>query len=184
MRSGGVGVYPTDTTYGLGCDLYSKRSTDRIYQIKGMDKAHPMSFLCSDLSEVARYAVVENRNYRILRHHLPGKYTFILPASREVPKVVQSKRRTVGVRIPESPVCLALVKELGHPLITTTATREVEPEKSSANDPDEVMRVFGRLVDVFLDAGAIYEEPSTVVDLTGPEPVVVREGSGDVSWLT
>ena len=183
LRSGGVGVYPTDTTYGLGCDLYSKRSTDRVYQIKGMDKSHPMSFLCSDLSEVARYAVVENRNYRILRHHLPGKYTFILPASREVPKVVQSKRRTVGVRIPDSPVCLALVRELGHPLITTTATREIESEKSSANDPDEVMRVFGRLVDVFLDAGAIYEQPSTVVDLTGSEPVVVREGSGDVSWL-
>ena len=183
LRSGGVGIYPTDTTYGLGCDLYSKRSTDRVYQIKGMDKAHPMSFLCSDLSEVARYAVVENRNYRILRHHLPGKYTFILPASREVPKVVQSKRRTVGVRIPDSPVCLALVRELGHPLITTTATREIEDNHSSANDPEEIMRVFGRLVDVFLDAGAIYEKPSTVVDLTGPEPVVVREGSGDVSWL-
>ena len=98
--------------------------------------------------------------------------------------MVQSKRRTVGVRIPNSPVCLALVRELGHPLITTTATREIDEDKSSANDPDEVMRVFGRLVDVFLDAGAIYEKPSTVVDLTGPEPVVVREGSGDVSWLT
>ena len=183
LRSGGLAVYPTDTTYGLGCDLYSRRSVDRIYQLKGMDPKKPMSFLCSDLSEVARYAVIENRNYRILRHHLPGKYTFILPASREVPKIVQSKRRTVGVRIPDSPVCLALVRELGHPLITTTAARQIDGDMAYTNDPDEVMKAFSRSVDVFLDAGGLYGEPSTVVDLTGDTPVVLRQGSGDTSWI-
>ena len=183
VRAGGLAIYPTDTTYGLGCDLYSKRSMDRIYSLKGMNKKQPLSFMCADLSEVARYAIVEDRNYRILRQVLPGKYTFILPASREVPKIVQSKRRHVGIRIPDNAAALALIRELGHPLITTTAAREVEGEVSYSNDPDEIAKVFGRSIDVFLDAGALYDGPSTIVDLTGDSPVVIRQGSGSTDWI-
>ena len=183
MRSGGLAIYPTDTTYGLGCDLYARRTIDRIYQLKGLDSKHHLSFLCSDLSEVARYGIVEDRNYRILKHHMPGKYTFILRATREVPKVVQSQTRTVGIRIPESPVCLALIRELGHPIITTTVARMPFTPSSYINDPDEIMQGFARSVEVFLDAGLLHGEPSSVVDLTDEAPRILRRGSGDLSWL-
>ena len=179
LKSGGLAIYPTDTTYGLGCDLYSKRSVERFYQLKGMDRKQRLSFLCNDLSEISRYAVVENRNYRILKHHVPGPYTFILPATREVPKIVQTNTRTVGIRIPSSATCQLLISELGHPLITTTVARQSE----YTNDPDEIMNMFGRSVEVFLDGGALYGEPSSVVDLTGDEPEIIREGSGDLEWL-
>jgi tRNA threonylcarbamoyl adenosine modification protein (Sua5/YciO/YrdC/YwlC family) len=183
LRSGGLAVFPTDTTYGLGCDIYSKRSIDRIYQLKGMSTKQRLSFLCCDLSQVAHYAIIEDRNYRILRHHVPGPYTFILPATREVPKIIQSNTQTVGIRVPKSPVCTALVQELGHPIISTTVAKDVEGETAYTNDPDEVVRLFGRSIEVLLDAGPLYEEPSSVIDLTGQEPVIVRRGSGDLSWL-
>ncbi len=183
LRSGGLGVFPTDTTYGLGCDIYSKRSISRIYQLKGMDRKQPLSFLCSDLAEVARYAIVEDDTYRILRRMTPGKFTFILPASREVPRIVQSKARTVGVRIPDSPVCLELIRQLGHPMISTTVGKAEDGETSYSNDPDEISRMFGHSVEVLLDGDVLYEQPSSVVDLTGDEPKIVRKGAGDVSWL-
>ncbi|MEK7704281.1 MAG: L-threonylcarbamoyladenylate synthase, partial [Myxococcota bacterium] len=170
-------------TYGLGCDIYARRTIDRIYQLKGMNEKQRLSFLCSDLSEVARYAVLENRNYRILRHHVPGRYTFILPATREVPKILQSNAHTVGIRIPESPVAQALVRELGHPIISTTVGRTVDGDGAYTNDPDEVVRMFGRSIDVLLDGGPLYGEPSSVIDLTGDAPTIVRQGSGDLTWL-
>lgn len=184
LREGGLAVYPTDTTYGLGCDLYNKRSIDRIYQLKGMDPAHPLAFLCSDLSQVAQYAVVDDRNYRILRHHLPGPYTFVMPATRQVPKMLQSNKRTVGVRIPSSPVCRMLLEELGHPIVTTTVGRVADGAQSYMNDPDDIARAFERSVDVLLDGGPLYGEPSSVVDLTGETPTILRAGSGDLSWLS
>ena len=183
LRSGGVAVYPTDTAYGLGCDIYSKRSIDRIYYLKGLEPSHRLSFLCADLSEVARYAVVEDRNYRILRHHFPGPYTFILPATREVPKILQTTAKTVGIRIPNSPVCIALIRELGHPIITTTVAKQMGEDTSYTNDPDDIATLFGRSIDVLLDGGPLYEEPSTVVDLTTTQPTIVRRGAGDLSWL-
>jgi tRNA threonylcarbamoyl adenosine modification protein (Sua5/YciO/YrdC/YwlC family) len=183
LRAGGLAVYPTDTTYGLGCDLYAKRSIERIYQLKGLDKKHRLSFLCNDLSQVAHYAIVDDRNYRILRHHVPGPYTFILPATREVPKIVQSNAQTVGIRVPQSPVCAALLSELGHPVISTTVARAVDGEAAYTNDPDEIVQLFGRSIDVFLDAGLLEGEPSSIIDLTGNEPVIVRRGAGDLSWL-
>ena len=183
LRSGGIAVFPTDTTYGLGCDIFSKRSIDRIYHLKGMDRSHPLSFLCSDLAEVARYAIVEDHNYRILRQKTPGKYTFILPASREVPKIVQSKQRTVGVRIPDSPLCLEMIRQLGHPIISTTVARSMNGEQSYTNDPDEVVKLFGRSIELLLDGEALYEKPSSVIDLTGELPKVIREGAGDISWV-
>ena len=183
LKTGGLAVYPTDTTYGLGCDIYAKRTIDRIYQLKGLDRDHRLSFLCGDLSEVARYAVVEDRNYRILRHHVPGPYTFILPATREVPKLIQSKTRTVGIRIPTCATCIDLIRALGHPIISTTVSRVVDGEAAYTNDPDDVARLFSRSVDVLLDAGPLYGEPSSIIDLSGPEPVILRRGSGDLSWL-
>ena len=181
LKSGGIVVYPTDTTYGLGCDIYSKKSIDRIYQLKGLDKKHRLSFICDDLSQIANFAVVEDRNYRILRHHTPGPYTFVLPATREVPKLLQSNRRTIGLRIPNSLVTRALVTELGHPIISTTVTRSHDPEPM--NDPDEIAKVFGRSVDAMLDAGPLYGDPSSVVELIEDEPVILRRGAGDLSWL-
>jgi len=183
LRSGAIAVYPTDTTYGMGCDIYNKRSIDRIYFLKGLNKKHRLSFLCSDLSQVARYAVVEDRNYRILRHHVPGPYTFVLPATREVPRILQSKTRTVGIRIPSSPVANALIAGLGHPIITTTVGRVIDAQASHTNDPDEIARIFGKSLEVLLDGGPLYGEPSSVIDLIGDEPVILRKGSGDLSWL-
>jgi tRNA threonylcarbamoyl adenosine modification protein (Sua5/YciO/YrdC/YwlC family) len=183
LKAGGLAVYPTDTTYGLGCDFYSKRSIDRIYQLKGLDKKHRLSFLCSDLSQVAHFAVIDDKNYRILRHHVPGPYTFILPATREVPKIIQTPTQTVGIRVPKSPVCMALIQELGHPLISTTVARSVDGEAAYTNDPDEIVRMFTHSLDVLLDGGPLYDEPSSVIDLTGEAPVIVRRGSGDLSWL-
>ncbi len=183
LRAGGLAVYPTDTTYGLGCDIYAKRSIDRIYQLKGLDKKRRLSFLCSDLSQVAHYGIVEDRAYRILRHHLPGPYTFILKATREVPKIVQSNAQTVGIRVPASPTCLALLQELGHPIISTTVARSVDGEAAYSNDPDEIAAMFGHSIDLLLDGGPLEGEPSSVIDLTGEEPVLLRRGSGDLSWL-
>lgn len=183
LRGGGLAVYPTDTTYGLGCDIYSRRSIDRIYELKGLKKDHPLAFLCDDLSQVAQYAVLEDRNYRILRHHIPGPYTFVLPATREVPKILQSNSRTVGVRIPDSPTCRALIQGLGHPVISTTVGRRVDDGENYLNDPDHIVKIFSRSVDVLLDVGPLFGEPSSVIDLTGPDPEILREGSGDLSWL-
>ncbi|MCK5688113.1 threonylcarbamoyl-AMP synthase [Myxococcota bacterium] len=183
LKLGGLVVYPTDTTYGLGCDIYAKRSIERIYALKGMSRKQQLSFICSDLSEVARYTVISDRAYRIMRHHVPGPYTFILPATREVPKILQSKTRTVGIRIPECMVATELVRGLGHPIVTTTVAREIEGETAYSNDPDEISSLFGRSLDVLLDAEALYGEPSSVIDLTGDEPVIIRKGAGDLSWL-
>jgi tRNA threonylcarbamoyl adenosine modification protein (Sua5/YciO/YrdC/YwlC family) len=127
--------------------------------------------------------VVEDRNYRILRHHVPGSYTFVLPATREVPRILQSNTRTVGVRIPDSPVAQALIANLGHPIISTTVGRVVDGAQSHSNDPSDIVAMFGKSVDVLLDAGPLFGEPSSVIDLTGDEPEILRAGSGDLSWL-
>jgi tRNA threonylcarbamoyl adenosine modification protein (Sua5/YciO/YrdC/YwlC family) len=183
LRAGGLAIYPTDSTYGLGCDIFAKRTVERIYQLKGLDNKHRLSFLCCDLSQVAHYAMVEDRTYRILRHHMPGPYTFILPATREVPRLLQTNARTVGVRVPASPVCAALITELGHPLISTSVGRRVSDDTTYSNDPDEIAQMFGASLDVLLDGGPLYGEPSSIIDLTTPEPTIVRRGSGDLSWL-
>ncbi len=123
LNQGGVIAYPTDTCYGLGCDLFNKKAIDRLYQIKAMDREHMLSFVCQNLGEVAKYAVVHDRVYRILKQYLPGPYCFILEATREVPRVVQTPRKTVGVRIPNHPVALGLTAALGHPIISSTAAK-------------------------------------------------------------
>jgi tRNA threonylcarbamoyl adenosine modification protein (Sua5/YciO/YrdC/YwlC family) len=175
LEAGDVIAYPTDTVYGLGCDLFNKKAVDRLYQIKGVDRSQKLAFVCRDIGDVARYAVMHDAVYRILKRHLPGPYCFILDATREVPKIVQTPRRSVGVRIPEHPVALALVRELGRPIISSTAARHGEP---SDPDPREIDRQFKGLA-LVLDAGPGGLEPTTVVDLTGPSPKVIRAGAGD-----
>ena len=178
LRRGGVVLYPTDTVYGLGCDIFQKKAIDRVYRIKQMKKDHPVAFVCPDLGDIARYAIVDDRNYRIMRRLLPGPYTFILPASREVPRILMMKRKTVGIRVPHHEVALALVRELGNPIVSTSATWEGE----QLDDPDELVKVF-KQADIVLDAGMCGNDPSTVLDLTGDEIVVVREGAGPIDVL-
>ncbi len=176
LEAGEVIGYPTDTVYGLGCDLMNRKAIDRLYQIKRMDKAHNLAFICPDLSEIARFAIVENRVYRVLKRFLPGPYCFILEATREVPKIVHMKRKTVGIRVPNNPVILDLVRGLGRPIVSTTAQL---PGEEPFIDPKDIDRAFKGLAMV-LDAGAGGMVPTTVIDLTTSPPTIVREGAGPI----
>lgn len=179
LESGGVIAYPTDTVYGLGCDLLSKQAIEKLYQIKGMHRDKSLAFICPDLSDISRYAVVENATYRVLRRFLPGPYCFILPATREVPKMVQTRQKTVGIRVPNHPVTLDLVRALGRPIISTTASR---PGTDPLVDPWEIQEAFPGL-DLVLDAGAGGTVPTTVVDLSQGDVRIVREGAGAIDDL-
>jgi tRNA threonylcarbamoyl adenosine modification protein (Sua5/YciO/YrdC/YwlC family) len=176
LETGGVIGYPTDTVYGLGCDLFSKKSIDRLYQIKRMEHGQKLTLICSDIGNVARYAVVENAAFRILKKYLPGPYTFILEATREVPKIVQTKRRTIGIRIPDHPVIQALVQGLGKPILSTTAAHHGDPPHI---DPHEIDDLFSGL-SLVLDGGVGGSVPTTVIDLSGKRPEIVREGAGPI----
>lgn len=179
LERGGVIAYPTDTTYGIGCSIFEKKAIERICLLKGLKKDHLFSFVCPDLSDIARYALVENEAYRIMKRLLPGPYTFILRATPEVPRMLQSKRKTVGIRVPDHPVTLALARAFARPIISTSTT----VQNKTLHDPDEINLHMGHGLDCVLDAGYIDKPPSSVVDLTGPYPVVVREGAGDLSWV-
>jgi tRNA threonylcarbamoyl adenosine modification protein (Sua5/YciO/YrdC/YwlC family) len=179
LRDDGVIVYPTDTVYGLGCDVSNKRAVERVYQLKRMPEDHLVAFVCADLGDIARYAVVDDRAYRVMRRLLPGPYTFILQATRDAPRtVMQKKRKTVGIRIPNHPVALALVKELGSPIVSTSAVLDGEV----IQDPDELVLRFAR-ADLLLDSGWGGVDTSTVVDLSGSDARIVREGAGPVDVL-
>lgn len=179
LEAGEVIAYPTDTVYGLGCDFSSKKAVDRLYQIKGMDRSHPLAFICPDLSEIARYAVVDNQTYRLLKHFLPGPYCFVLEATREVPRILQTKRKTIGIRIPSHAVTTSIVKELGRPLLSTTAQRAGADPHVDANEIDDDFKGLGLVI----DSGAGGVVPTTVVDLTVSPPVVIREGAGPIEEL-
>jgi tRNA threonylcarbamoyl adenosine modification protein (Sua5/YciO/YrdC/YwlC family) len=176
LEAGEVVAYPTDTVYGLGCDLTNRKAIDRLYAIKRMEKSHQLSFICPDLGDIATYAVVEKHAYRILRHYLPGPYCFILEATRDVPKLLQSKRKTVGIRIPNHPLVRAIARELGRPLISTTAGA---PGGDPLIDPNEIDDVFKGLAMV-LDGGVGGMVPTTVIDLTGEHAEIIREGAGPI----
>ena len=176
LEAGGVIAYPTDTVYGLGCDLTNKNAIERLYAIKGMERSHPLAFVCPDLSDIARYAIVENQVYRVLRRFLPGPYTFILGATREVPKLVQMKRKNVGIRVPACEATRALARELGRPIISSTAAR---PGEHPLVDPKEIDAAFKGLA-LVLDGGAGGLVPTSVIDLTTSPPEIVREGAGDI----
>lgn len=175
LRDGGLIIYPTDTVYGLGCDLYNKRAIERIYAIKGINKKALLSFICPDLKNIAKYAHVSTPAYKVMRHLLPGPYTFILEATREVPKILLEKRKSVGIRVPDDNVCQMLLHEFGHPIISTSASL---PGQQYINDPEEIADRFDHNVDLFIDTDFGGAEPSTVIDFTGDEPQILREGKG------
>lgn len=178
MRDGGVIAYPTDTVYGIGCDITQKRAVDKVYAIKRMKPDQPLAFICPDLGDLAKYAFVDDRTYRLMRRLTPGPYCFILEASREVPRVLQMKRKTVGIRVPHNEVALALVRALGNPIVSSTASKDGE----ALNDPADIAEAFPSL-DLILDAGFGGLVPSTVLDVTGSDVVVVREGAGSVDAI-
>jgi len=180
IESGSVIGYPTDTVYGLGCDLMNKHAIDRLRQVKGVNAKKHLAFICPDLSDIAKYAVVDNATYRVLKHFLPGPYCFVLQATREVPKMVQSKQKTVGIRVPDHPVTQALVRELGRPVISTTAKMPGEDEPLT--DPWEIAESFPGL-DLVLGVDACGSEPATVVDLSNGYVKILREGAGPIDDL-
>ena len=177
LRAGHVIAYPTDTCYGLGCDLFNKKAIDRLYQIKGMPKSHPLSFVCRDIASIAKYAMLHNYEYSIVKDYLPGPYCFILNATKEVPRIVQTNRKQVGIRVPNHPVSMALVEELGGPIISSTAARA---DNVPHVDPRELDDEFPGL-ELILDGGPGGLQPTTVIDLTGGTPKIVRIGAGDAT---
>lgn len=180
LDDGEIIGYPTDAVYALGCDLGNKKAIDRLYTVKGMDRSQHLAFICADLTDLSRYAVIDNHAYRLLRRVLPGPYTFILPATREVPKILHtSERRTVGIRVPACPIAVELVRALGRPLISTTAQRHGEPQLI---DPRDIEPTF-KGVSLVLDGGLGGSVPTTVVDLSHGSIDVVREGAGSVAAL-
>ena len=177
LKSGGVVVYPTDTVYGMGCDLLNKRALEKVYQYKKMPRHKPLSFICADMSQVAEYAQLSTPAFKLMRRLLPGPFTFILQATRLVPKVMLSNQHTVGIRVPAHDICLDLVRGLGNPLVNTSASTHIDEVVS---DPDHIQREF-HMVDLMLTEGPLESDPSTIIDFTGDDPVVVRQGKGDLS---
>ncbi|HID98007.1 MAG TPA: threonylcarbamoyl-AMP synthase [Thermodesulfobacteriaceae bacterium] len=180
LKRGKVIVYPTDTCYGIGADIFNKKAIGKIYRIKDRPKQTPFSFVCAGLRDISRYAHISNYAYRILRRFLPGPYTFILEGSRQVPKMMLTRRRTAGIRIPDHPVCEAIAAALGNPIISTSVRVGKEPVIS---DPREMAEVLGRRISVTVDCGIIPAEPSSVVSLVNNEPVILRRGKGDVTFF-
>ena len=180
VRKGGVIVYPTDSGYALGCQLGDKDAVTRIRKIREVDDKHHMTLVCRDLSEIAHYSRVDNVQFRLLKSNTPGSYTFILDATKEVPKRLQHpKRNTVGLRIPDHPVALALLQELGEPLISTSLI--LPGAEVTMHDAEEIRALLDQQVDLVIDGGPVGLEPTTVIDLTGPSPVLLRRGKGDIT---
>lgn len=180
LREGGVVVYPTDSCYALGCHLDDKDAVARIRQIRKLDEHHHMTLMCRDLSEISRYARVDNVQFRLLKNNTPGSYTFILEATKEVPRRLQHpKRSTIGMRIPDHPVALALLEELGEPLLSSTLI--LPDEEGPLNDAGHIRELLEKQVDLVIDGGAVGVEFTTVIDLTGETPVLLRRGKGNIA---
>ncbi|MBC7961989.1 MAG: threonylcarbamoyl-AMP synthase [Steroidobacteraceae bacterium] len=179
LKDGNVIAYPTDTTYGIGCSIFCKKSIERIYQMKLRDRRKPFSIICSSLSEISQYARVSNSAYKLLKRYLPGPYTFVLEATREVPDLLLTRQKTVGIRIPDNRICSDLVTALGNPIITTSANLSGE---EPVGDPRVIADTFGNQLDFILDGGILATDVSSVVSLINDKPEVLRLGLGDVSW--
>jgi tRNA threonylcarbamoyl adenosine modification protein (Sua5/YciO/YrdC/YwlC family) len=178
LRTGGVIAYPTDTIYGFGCDILNRKAIQRIYQIKKRDRSKPFSFICSDLKNISEYAQVTDYAYKTMKRLLPGPYTFILPGSKLVPKIMLTKRKTVGIRVPNNNICLAIVEALGHPIISTSvgwSGREV------LSDPQQIEETFGSQIELTIDGGILPNQPSSIISLLDDLPEVIRAGQGEVS---
>lgn len=180
LRDGKVIALPTDTTYGIGASLFEKKAIEHIYLLKNHKRNKPLSILCEDLKMVSLFAHIDDAAYRVMRECLPGPYTFVMHAKRVVPKLMMTRRKTVGIRVPNHAVTLAIIHALGDPIISTTAMSQ---DREVLDTPEEILRVLGHGLEFVLDAGPIRNEPSTVVDLTGPEPVLIRRGKGPIAPL-
>ncbi len=182
LNNGGIIIYPTDTVYGIGCSIFNSSAIERIYQLKRQQKSKTFSFICSDLSHISEYARVSNTAYRLMKQLIPGPYTFILPASRlkQLPKSMISKRKTVGIRVPDNNTCQMLVRELGHPILNASV---LDLTGDIISDPDTIREQFEKRVDLILGESSSIQEFSTILDLTEEQPIVVREGAGDISMF-
>jgi tRNA threonylcarbamoyl adenosine modification protein (Sua5/YciO/YrdC/YwlC family) len=181
LRKGGVIIYPTDTIYGLGCDIFEQKAIERICKIKNISPGKAqLSFVCYDLSDMSKYIKpISTATYRLLKHHLPGPYTFILNSSKEVPRLLKSRKDTVGLRIPDNLIARSIVKKLGHPILSVSLPGDMVEDYT---DPELIYRNFEKKVDLVIDGGVGGMVPSTIIDCTGEEPVVTRQGLG--AWET
>lgn len=178
LRRGGVICCPTDTMYGIGCDIFDQKAVKRVYQIKRRPKDKPFSFMCSSLTNISDYGHVGNTAYRLMRKNLPGPYTFVLSGTKLVPKIMLTKQKTVGIRVPDHSICLAIIEALGNPLLNTSASLEDDDPVRTCYDAD---RLFGKQVDLIIDGGEIVPAPSTVISLLTEQPEILREGKGDIA---
>ena len=171
LDKGGLIAYPTDTFYGIGCDLFNKKGIQRIYKLKNRPLTKPFSIICDSLKEISRYAQVTNYAYKTMRRLLPGPYTFVLEGTKLVPKIMLTKRKTVGIRVPDNKICLTLVRTLGRPIISTSAILD---------NPHSIQEAYSSYLDIVIDGGVLYPSPSSVISLIGDVPEVIREGKGDI----
>jgi tRNA threonylcarbamoyl adenosine modification protein (Sua5/YciO/YrdC/YwlC family) len=180
LKKDGIIAYPTDTFYGIGCDIMNKKAIEKIYLLKQRDKNRPFSFICSGLKNISDYAKVSNYAYKTMKRLLPGPYTFILEGSKLVPKIMLTNRKTAGIRVPDNKICLALVEEIGNPIISTSATM---PDGSVFDNPSLIHDHFGSRIDIVIDGGPVPGLPSSVVSLIDDIPQIIRKGLGDVTIL-
>ncbi|PKH26836.1 threonylcarbamoyl-AMP synthase [Enterobacterales bacterium CwR94] len=178
IKKGSVIVYPTDSGYALGCLLEDKNAMERICRIRQLDGNHNFTLVCRDLSELSTYSHVDNTAFRLIKNNTPGNYTFILKATKEVPRrLMNDKRKTIGLRVPSNPIALALLEELNEPLMSTSLM--LPGNEFTESDPEDIKEQLGKLVDLIIHGGTLGQQPTTVIDLTDDTPVVVREGAGD-----
>lgn len=178
LKQGGIIAYPTDTFYGIGCDIMNKKAIRKIYRIKQRSEQKPFSFICSDLKNISDYAKVSNYAYKTMRRLLPGPYTFILSGSRMVPKIMLTRRKTAGIRVPHHPICIALVETLGNPILNTSATK---PDNTVISDASLIHDHFKNQLDAVIDGGIVPGKPSSVISLIDDDPEIIRRGAGDIS---
>ena len=180
MRDGGLVIYPTDTVYAIGCDALNVRAVERICRLKGVNpQKSDLSIICYDLSNISAYAKVSNEVFRVMKQYLPGPYTFVLPATSKLPNVLMNRRKTIGIRVPNNFIAHAIVEELGGPLLTTSVKAKDDDVLEYITDPELIHEAYGKLVDLVIDGGYGKNVPSTVVDCTGDEITLVRQGLGE-----
>ncbi|MBQ7529722.1 threonylcarbamoyl-AMP synthase [bacterium] len=176
LQNGGVVIYPTDTLYGMGCDFQNSQAISKVYNIKKISKRKPLSLLCKDLDQISQYAQLSNSAFRLLKKLLPGPYTFILPATHAVPKILMNNQRKVGIRVPDNPICLEIIERLGSPLLSTSAIYEGDTDD---NDPQEIQKQY-RDADLLIDSGILEYSQSSVIDISTIPPIVIRQGKGPI----
>ena len=179
IRKGGVIIYPTDSGYALGCGIGEKAAMERIVKIRQLPENHNFTLVCSDLSELSTYAMVDNQAYRLMKNNVPNPYTFILPATKDVPRRLQTKRKTIGIRVPDNAIALALIAALGEPLLSCSLM--LPGEETTQSDPEEIRNILEHQVDLIIHDGYLGVEPTTVIDLTNESPEIIREGSGSLT---